>query len=141
MSESSGQTGSGHSSIHYRFIRKQKYSHLIWNNNSVEYFQTLGDGRVAYYAGKEGNPEQVCIVEVQPDETLYMSLFVGADSRSVYERIRNQLAPKPTPIDPDLQTTTMPMTASRPSFQAISLVLIVLLLNTISRWNIQRNWW
>uniref|UniRef100_A0A0R3RLF3 DUF4738 domain-containing protein n=1 Tax=Elaeophora elaphi TaxID=1147741 RepID=A0A0R3RLF3_9BILA len=102
------------------------------------YTKTLGDGRVAYYAGKEGSAEQVCITEVLPDETLYMSLFVGADSASIYERIRSQIAPRPSPTEPDLQTTTIPMTATRPSFQITSFLLIVLLLYTISRWNICR---
>ncbi|VDK87325.1 unnamed protein product [Litomosoides sigmodontis] len=55
------------------------------------YAKTLGDGRVAYYAGKEGNPVQVCIAEVQPDETLYMSLLVGVDSKSVEEKLTDIL--------------------------------------------------
>ncbi|EFO21522.1 hypothetical protein LOAG_06966 [Loa loa] len=97
------------------------------------YAKTLGDGRVAYYAGKEGSPEQVCIAEELPDEMLYMSLFIGAESKSVHERIRTQLSPKPIPIDPDLQTTTVPMIATRPSFQAIAFVLLMLLLCIIFR--------
>lgn len=97
------------------------------------YFQTLGDGRVAYYAGKEGNPVQVCIAEVRPDEALYMSLFVGVDSKSVYERIKTQLAPKPPPIKPDHQTTAKPSLASRLSLHTTSFILILLFLFTISR--------
>ncbi|VDN91617.1 unnamed protein product [Brugia pahangi] len=95
------------------------------------YAKTLGDGRIAYYAGKEGIPEQVCIAEVQPDETLYMSLFVGLDDRSsVHERIRAQLAPKTEPNEPDLQTSTIYMAAARPSFHTISSTLFLLFLCT-----------
>ncbi|VDK89621.1 unnamed protein product [Onchocerca ochengi] len=96
------------------------------------YAKMSSDGRVAYYAGKEGNPEQVCIAEVSHEETLYMSLFVGAGDKSAYERIQNQLAPKPKPIVPD-ETTAMPMTASRPSLQITLFVLLVLLSCNISR--------
>ncbi|EJW70755.1 hypothetical protein WUBG_18338, partial [Wuchereria bancrofti] len=53
-----------------------------------------------------------------------MSLFVGVDDRSsVHERIRNQLAPKIEPNEPDLQTTTIYMAAARPSFHTISFIL------------------
>ncbi|KAL3986050.1 hypothetical protein ACH3XW_41180 [Acanthocheilonema viteae] len=97
------------------------------------YAKTLGDGRVAYYVGKEGHHEQACIAEVLPYETLHMSLFVGTDRESVHERIRTQLAPMPTPIEPDVQTTMVPMTASRLSFQTVTFVLILLLLSAISR--------
>uniref|UniRef100_A0A915PRB1 Uncharacterized protein n=1 Tax=Setaria digitata TaxID=48799 RepID=A0A915PRB1_9BILA len=90
----------------------------------------LGDGRIAYYAGKEGNQEQVCVTEILPDETLHLSLFVGTTSESTaYERIRNQLLP----VIPDSQTTTPSMTASRLSSQTTSFILLALLLFIISK--------
>lgn len=107
------------------------YSTFSFSNSYYIIKKTLGDGRIAYYAGKEGIPEQVCIAEVQPDETLYMSLFVGLDDRSsVHERIRAQIAPKTEPNEPDLQTSTIYMAAARPSFHTISSTLFLLFLCT-----------
>ncbi|CAG9530102.1 unnamed protein product [Cercopithifilaria johnstoni] len=121
----------------YMFTNEMVYQKVKSNSGifvyEPTYAKTLGDGRIAYYAGKEGTPEQVCIAEVLPDETLYMSLLVGVDSRSVYERIRSQLAPKPKPIEPNVETTEMPQTASRLSFQTTSFILIMVLLCSIFR--------
>ncbi|VDM96671.1 unnamed protein product [Thelazia callipaeda] len=94
------------------------------------YTKTLGDGRVAYYAGAENVSEQYCIVELSSEDELYMTLFVGSGGRrSVHELIRSQLAPQPVLTRTILiNSTPMSKAAAKPLNQALILLLFTLLL-------------
>lgn len=88
----------------------------------------LSDGRVAYYAGVEGKPNQECIAETSPNEELSLTLFVGTGIRSAHERIRAQLSPKPELDVPNLHLTTMAKIAGGSSSSSLSISLALLLL-------------
>ncbi|VDK52874.1 unnamed protein product [Gongylonema pulchrum] len=103
------------------------YSAFSFSNHYFLAKKMLTDGRVAYYAGVEGKPEQVCIAETLPDEALHLTLFVGTGSQSAHEKIRAQFSPKPEPTVPDLPMTTMAITRGTATSTSCSILIALLL--------------